>query len=680
MNVMTFNSYGMGAGKCKAISKLCNKHNISFLGIQETHSLSIDPFKVKSLWGNFQFNSAICLSVGRSGGLLYVWDTSSFSKINVFAFDSFSKINVFAFDHFLIVEGNWLHSHLHCFMVNVYAPQDDRNKEILWNSILKFKEEHSGHYIIFGDFNVVRFASERIGTMFNSSSANAFNQFIINGSLWEFPHGGHLFTRINRCGNILSKLNRFLITEDSTSLMRNHSALLIDSNLCTIISDFWAHNETDYGSNSIVAFKNKIKALKNIIKEWSRNRKSSLFQKKEDLISKIKEFDDATIRRSGFIPSESDRPGWLESLHNIKREEQLDISKQAKVKWGIEADENTKFFHAVEFLNSSIMPKGCNTSFVAFIPKISNPVVVSDFRPISLIGAKYKIITKLLANRLAKVIDSVISREQTAFVKHRQILDGPLMVMHFMAFSDKWISWINGCLSHATALILVNGSPTREYHINRGLRQRDPLSPFLFIIAMEGLHVAVEDAISAGLYRGKWSLANIRNMTTILECFHRVSGLKINFHKSNLVGIGIPFEEVKILSQITGCHASHLSFTYLGLPVGYNMAVTKSWDPLIDKFSKRLSTWKASLLSIGGRTTLLTSVLGTIVTRLKDLKTGILWNSLEFQNTAGSKGKKVTKALSFYRMEMDKKVLNEIWKDKVELDGMIVKEDEEAIK
>nr|GEV56721.1 RNA-directed DNA polymerase, eukaryota [Tanacetum cinerariifolium] len=92
--------------------------------------------------------------------------------------------------------GNWLHSHLHCFMVNVYAPQYDRNKEILWNSIIEFKEKHLGHYIIFGDFNVVHFASERIDTMFNSSSANAFNQFIINGSFWEFPPGGHLFTRI----------------------------------------------------------------------------------------------------------------------------------------------------------------------------------------------------------------------------------------------------------------------------------------------------------------------------------------------------------------------------------------------------------------------------------------------------------------------------------------------------
>nr|GFA63080.1 RNA-directed DNA polymerase, eukaryota, reverse transcriptase zinc-binding domain protein [Tanacetum cinerariifolium] len=197
----------------------------------------------------------------------------------------------------------------------------------------------------------------------------------------------------------------------------------------------------------------------------------------------------------------------------------------------------------------------------------------TGFRPISLIGAQYKIIAKVLANRLAKVIDSMISQEQTTFIKNRQILDGPLM-------------------------------------LNRGLRQGDPLYPFLFIIAMEGLHVALEDAIDAGLYRsikvnnlplshlffvddalfvGEWSRDNIRNIVAILECFHRASDLKINLHKSNLVGVGVPFDEVNDASSITSCNAMNSPFTYLGLPVDCNMAKVKSWDPILDKFSKRLS-------------------------------------------------------------------------------------------
>lgn len=671
MNVMTFNSCGMGAGKCKAISKLCNKHNISFLGIQETHSPMIDPFIVKCLWGNFLFEYAACPSVGRSGGLVSIWDPNSFAMINVFPLD-----NV------LIVEGNWISTQMHCYMVNVYAPQDDRKKETLWNRILEFKEGNPGHYIMFGDFNVVRTASERIGTVFNSNSSNVFNQFISDALLWEIPHGGHLFTRINRRGDKLSKLDRFLITENSSSHMRNYSAQvldcqisdhrpivlsastidfgptpfklfnswLLDKHLCTIITDFWESNVADYGPNPIVGFKNKMKNLKIIIRDWSKNQTSFQARKKEDLLNKIKEFDTTMASGSNNLTSDSHRPLWLEELRNIELKENLDTSQKAKVKWGIEADENSKFFHAIvnqkrrtlsihgikhegqwltdphrikdafhsffeakfkkgdvakittrsplyktlhedqntflispiseseirnaiwdcgsekspgpdgfsfafykkfwdtikrdvivfvqEFFRTGIIPKGCNTSFIALIPKISNPMVVSDFRPISLIGAQYKIIAKVLANRLAQVIDSIISREQSAFIKQRQILDGPLMVnevikycnrkktklmvfkidfekafdsvswdylfrvMNFMGFSEKWISWIKGCLFSATASILVNGSPTCEYHINRGLRQGDPLSPFLFIIAMEGLHVAVEDAISAGLYRG----------------------------------------------------------------------------------------------------------------------------------------------------------------------------------
>lgn len=144
---------------------------------------------------------------------------------------------------------------------------------------------------------------------------------------------------------------------------------------------------------------------------------------------------------------------------------------------------------------------------------------MNDFRPISLLGSLYKILAKILANRLRQVIGSVVSEVQPAFVKNRKILDGILIanevvneahkskkdlmlfkvdfekaydsvdwgyldeVMGSMSFPTLWRKWIKECVCTATASVLVNGSPTDEFHLERGLLQCDPLSPFLFLLA-----------------------------------------------------------------------------------------------------------------------------------------------------------------------------------------------------
>jgi hypothetical protein len=80
-----------------------------------------------------------------------------------------------------------------------------------------------------------------------------------------------------------------------------------------------------------------------------------------------------------------------------------------------------------EFHRNGKLTKGLNSTFIALIPKVDSPQRLNDFRPISLVGSLYKILAKLLANRLRRVIGSVISETQTAFVKDRQILDGILI-------------------------------------------------------------------------------------------------------------------------------------------------------------------------------------------------------------------------------------------------------------
>ncbi|GKB56734.1 RNA-directed DNA polymerase, eukaryota, reverse transcriptase zinc-binding domain protein [Tanacetum coccineum] len=300
----------------------------------------------------------------------------------------------------------------------------------------------------------------------------------------------------------------------------------------------------------------------------------------------------------------------------------------------------------VKFFKSSKLPQGTNSAFITLIPKIPNPLLIRDYRPISLIGIQYNIIAKILANRLSKVIDSLVSQEQSAFISGRQILDGPLIlseiidwykiqkkkmllfkvdfenafdsvswrylyhVMCMMGFGFKWRNGIKSCLYYARASILINGSPALEFSLKRGLRQGDPLSPFLFIIIMEGLHIALRDAMAANLFHG--DQRDMENIIHVLHVFYMASGLKININKSNLFGVGVSSEEVVNMAATSGCLSSSLPLSYLGLPIGSNMNRVASWKVLIDRFKNKLPGWKASLLSIGGRLTLIKSVLGSL--------------------------------------------------------------------
>ncbi|GJU95642.1 RNA-directed DNA polymerase, eukaryota [Tanacetum coccineum] len=296
-----------------------------------------------------------------------------------------------------------------------------------------------------------------------------------------------------------------------------------------------------------------------------------------------------------------------------------------------------------ELFRSSTFPNGCNSSFIALIPKVLGANQVNDFH---LIGCQYKIIGKILANRLSLVIDGIISQEQSTFIKGRQIMDGPLIlnedhindILYKLGFGFKWRSWIRGCVFSSKASVLVNGLPTDEFFFHRGLRQRDPLSPFLFILVMESLHVSFQQLIDRRLFTpivvgkdnvvpishllyvddvmfiGKWSSENVNVLMMMLHWFFLASGLKINVQKSSLYGVGVRPSEVHSMAECYGCLANNLPFTYLGVKVGANMSRVNSWNEVVQKVTNKLSTWKAKTLSVGGRLILIKSVLGVIPT------------------------------------------------------------------
>ena len=104
------------------------------------------------------------------------------------------------------------------------------------------------------------------------------------------------------------------------------------------------------------------------------------------------------------------------------------------------------------------------------------------------------------------------------------------------------------------------------------------------------------------------------NLKRILCCFQTCSGLKINFNKSSLIGVGITKDLLNHFYGILGCNALSLLIKYLGLPLHYKRASFNDWSPVLDKLTSKLDTWKAKYLSLGGRLTLVNFVLTVIPT------------------------------------------------------------------
>ncbi|GJQ93669.1 ribonuclease H-like domain-containing protein [Tanacetum coccineum] len=107
------------------------------------------------------------------------------------------------------------------------------------------------------------------------------------------------------------------------------------------------------------------------------------------------------------------------------------------IKWFWDTMGNDFIEMVKRFEVDGTIPKGCNSSFIALVPKIKDPIHIKDYRPISLIGCQYKVVSKALANRLLQVIASVVSKVQTAYIKRRQIIDGPLIVNEILSWAAK---------------------------------------------------------------------------------------------------------------------------------------------------------------------------------------------------------------------------------------------------
>ncbi|GJW71646.1 RNA-directed DNA polymerase, eukaryota [Tanacetum coccineum] len=464
----------------------------------------------------------------------------------------FCKHNSTISDYFVAIQGDWIPNAKKYLIISVYAPQDISEKRMLWSYLNHMIDSWSGEIIIMGDFNEVRFKEERFGSIFNNHNASVFNSFISSGGLVEVPLGGCEFTWCHQSGSKMSKLDRFLISEGLMGFCPNISAITLDRYLSDhrpillreachdygpipfrmfhywfewdgfdkFIVDTWTNiNISD--NNAISQFMKKLRYLKEQIKTWVMDLERNVSKKE--------------IKRAVWDCGFDKSPGPDGFTFGFYRRYWDTIENDV-----VDAISN--------FFNVGMFPKGGNASFIALIPKMQDVRVVKDFRPISLIGSVYKIIAKILANRLVGVLGDLIHEVQSAFIANRQILDGPFIL-------DKLIHW---CRSKNKQAMIFKVDFEKAY-----------------------------DSVEWITYDVLISLVLVRNGE---------SGFN-----------GVNAEHVsKGISVSSSLQLSHLFYADDVIFMGQ-----WSWDEIVDKVKSRLSKWKMNTLSIGGRMTLLKSVLSS---------------------------------------------------------------------
>ncbi|GJS00739.1 RNA-directed DNA polymerase, eukaryota, reverse transcriptase zinc-binding domain protein [Tanacetum coccineum] len=327
----------------------------------------VERGKEENACGSKIFALNTIMARGRSGGLISMWDPNFFSKESIWCDDSF-----------IIIKGNWKNVVGDCYMVNIYGPQDQVSKLALWNRLQDFMHHHNGSYIMFGDMNAVRNEQERVGSIFNNIEADYFNYFIDATGLVDLPIGGRCFTWMNKANTKLSKLDRFLISEDVIDLLPDiritaldriwsdhnpillhvdkidfgpspfklYNSWLLRDGFDDLIKSEWDSLDSN-NSGFPIKCHEKFCILKAKIRQWNNNNKTMKRNKKAAALEELSSIEKKIDKGSASPSDTENRLNLLYELEIIDKFASIYLIQKARVKWDIEGDENTKFFHGL---------------------------------------------------------------------------------------------------------------------------------------------------------------------------------------------------------------------------------------------------------------------------------------------------------------------------------------------
>jgi hypothetical protein len=312
-----------------------------------------------------------------------------------------------------------------------------------------------------------------------------------------------------------------------------------------------------------------------------------------------------------------------------------------------------------------------NFGIISLIPKVKGADSIKQFRPIALINVIFKFVAKAFTIRLAPLAHRTIDRSQSAFIKGRCFYEGVLAlheivhelrvrklkglilkldfekaydrvnweflreVLFRKGFSPMLVHRLMQLVQGGQTAINVNGEIGPFFCNARGVQQGDPLSPILFDFLVDALASILSRACAAGHIRGvvshlipggashlqyaddtlimiEPSDEGIANLKLLLLCFENMSGLKINFDKSEVLVMGVTAREQRRVASMLNCKLGQFPIKYLGLPVSDKALRVSDWDFLPQKVGHRVDPWQGLLLASAGRLELTNSCLSSL--------------------------------------------------------------------